>query len=166
MDKAELAEVLDKHRRWAMGDGGGESANLCAANLCCANLSAAYLYGADLSGANLSGAGVSKTCLDPDNTPNGKAAAFEGTENGRVIGYRTRQAGHIDKYRDGRYYSADVFSTADTECHPGLYLWPTLAAAEDWSPSQEIITVETEPGEIHKAGSKYRCRWFYVIGRV
>ena len=153
-------------------------ADLYRANLSGANLSGADLYGADLSWANLSGANLyranlygadlyranlSNTVLDPTREPNGDVAGFE-KRGGYVIGYRTRKAGHIDIYRDGRYYSADVFSTCDTECHPGLYLWPTLQQARDFFGEKEVIRVVTLPAEVHKAGSKYRCRWFRVEG--
>jgi len=125
-------------------------ANLCRANLCRANLSGSILIG---------------TCLDPESEPNGNIEGFN-VSDGSVLGYRTRVAGHIDKYRDGRIYSADWFSTAETECHPGLYLWPTLKLAQDYAPGQEIIQVRTKPEDVHKAGAKWRCRWFEVIGCV
>ena len=72
MDKSiNLKQVLEDHKKWLVGDLGGEradlsranlsranlsGANLSGANLSRANLSGADLYGADLSGANLSGA--------------------------------------------------------------------------------------------------------------
>ena len=139
-------------------------AYLSSANLSSADLSSADLSSADLSSANLSGANLSKTCLDPENAPN-SPTGFEPIDGGFVVGYRTRKAGHIDKYRDGRIYSADWFSTADTDCHPGLYLWPTLQQAKDYTRENcEYIKVKTRQSDIHKAGGKYRCRWFEVIG--
>jgi len=148
-------------------------ANLWEADLRGADLRGADLRRADLRGANLRGANLREanlrradlihTILDPDEEPNQQTGSFH-TKNGFIIGYRSRRAGHIDKYRDGRYYSADVFSVCDTECHPGLYLWPTLKAAKDWMPNIEIIRVLTRKTEVHKAGNKYRCRWFYVDG--
>lgn len=86
-------------------------------------------------------------------------------EDNFVIGYRTRKTSYIDKYRTNRYYSADIFSTDDTECHPGLYIWPTIKRAKDWDDS-ELIKIKTKKSEVHKAGNKWRCRWFYVIGSV
>ena len=53
MDAANLERVLEQHRLWLLGEGGGR------ANLRYANLSGADLSGADLSGANLSGANLS-----------------------------------------------------------------------------------------------------------
>ena len=83
MTRTELSEILERHRKWLVGEGGGQRAdlseadlseadlreadlryaNLCGANLSGANLSGADLSGADLryadlSGANLSGAGL------------------------------------------------------------------------------------------------------------
>jgi len=98
--------------------------------------------------------------------PNGKTSMFRQQKEGMVIGYRTRRAGHIDKYRDGRVYSADWFSTSETECHPGLYLWPTKEEAVDWSWCDEIISVVTKAVDVHQAGHKWRCRWFQVVGKV
>ncbi|WKN20849.1 pentapeptide repeat-containing protein [Azotobacter vinelandii] len=53
---AELAEIIEKHRKWLGDEEGGEKAYLGEANLSGANLSGAYLGGANLSGANLRGA--------------------------------------------------------------------------------------------------------------
>jgi hypothetical protein len=140
-------------------------ADLYGANLSRANLSGADLSWANLSRANLYGAKVSETHLDPERAPNAEVSEFE-QQDGYVIGYRTRNAGHIDKYRDGRVYSADWFSTADTECHPGLYLWPSLKHAQNYSGPVEFIRVRTKPADVHKAGGKWRCRWFEVIGEA
>jgi hypothetical protein len=132
-----------------------------------ANLSGANLRKADLREANFYCTNLSETCLDPKASPNQRGLeVFEKLSNGRCVGYRTRKAGHIDCYRDNRYYSADIFSVSDTECHPGLYLWPLFADARNHSPHEEIIRVETEPSEIHQAGTKWRCRWFYIVGSV
>ena len=172
MDWKELDAILEHHRLWLRG-GGGELADLSGADLTGANLYGAVLYGANLSGANLSradlswanlyGANLSNTCLDPNNMPNANAEGFQ-AEGEFIIGYRTRKAGHIDKYRDGRFYSADWFSTDETECHPGLYLWPTLKHAVEFSGDVEMIRVRTKPSEVHRAGTKWRCRWFEVLG--
>ena len=142
-------------------------ANLCGANLCGAdlrykNLSGADLRGADLSDANLSGADLQNTCLDPENKPNGNVEGFHKTPHGYVIGYRTEKAGHIDIYRVGQFYSADWFSTCTTECHPGLYLWPTLSASLNWQ-NVTTIKVRTKADMVHRAGDKWRCRWFEVL---
>ena len=186
MEKEKLQEVLANHKKWLNSDGGEMAnligadlswanliwANLSRANLSRANLSWADLIGAnlsraDLSGANLrwadlSGANLSWTCLDPNNSPNADVEQFE-IKDGYAIGYRTRKTPHVGQYLDGRVYSADFFSTSNTECHPGLYLWPTLQQAKNFSPGEEIIVVRTKPADIHRAGSKWRCRWFEVM---
>ena len=66
MTRTELSEILERHRKWLVGEGGGQRADLREAdlreadlryaNLCGADLSEADLSEADLSGANLSGA--------------------------------------------------------------------------------------------------------------
>jgi hypothetical protein len=136
-----------------------------------ANLSEANLHGADLSWAKLSwadlrGADLRGTCLDPTNKPNGDVSGFEKTKDGLVIGYRTAKTPHILQYLVGRVYGADFFSTDDTECHPGLYLWPTEERAIAFSGRAPLVRVETSPGDVHKAGGKWRCRWFRVVGEV
>jgi hypothetical protein len=79
-------------------------------------------------------------------------------ENGRAIGYRT-----VSNYAIGKTYKAPVFSTSSTECHPGLYLWPTLEQAIGYSGSyQGFIKVSAKPEDIHKAGNKFRCKEFHV----
>lgn len=45
-------------------------------------------------------------------------------------------------------------------------MWPTLEEAIEFSGSVPMIEVETEASEVHKVGSKYRCRWFYVVGEA
>ena len=63
-----IKEILDKHKKWLLGEDGSEranlrgadlrGANLCGANLRGANLCDADLRGADLCGANLRGANL------------------------------------------------------------------------------------------------------------
>ena len=48
-----IKEILDKHKKWLLGEGGGERANLRNADLCEADLRGADLRGADLRGADL-----------------------------------------------------------------------------------------------------------------
>ena len=163
MTPTELQTVLNQHAAWRRGAVGVRAdlrdADLRGADLSCADLSGADLFGADLCGADLFG-----TVLDPSRAPNGEVSTFD-MHDGYVIGYRTRSAGHIDQYRDGRIYAADWFSVCpETECHPGLYLWPTLNQARSWSPTGEIIRVRTKAEDVHQAGDKWRCRWFEVLG--
>jgi hypothetical protein len=142
-------------------------ANLSWANLNGANLNGADLNGTDLYAANLSRANLSRTYIDPNNKPNAEVTGFQRDADGFIIGFRTRKTSHIDEYRDGRCYSADWFSTAATECHPGLYLWPTLDASRGYSGvNAEIIRVRTKPECVHHAGDKWRCQWFEVLGSV
>ena len=134
-------------------------ADLSAADLCDANLIDTNLMEANLIRANLTG-----TCLDPLNQPNGDVEGFE-RDGDYVIGYRTREAGHIDEYQDGRHYSADWFSCCpETECHPGLYLGPTVEHAKEFG--SPVIRVQTKPEHVHHVGTKWRAREFYVLGAV
>jgi uncharacterized protein YjbI with pentapeptide repeats len=63
MNKAELAEALDKHRKWRLGEEGGERADLAGANLTDADLAGAYLARADLADANLADANLADANL-------------------------------------------------------------------------------------------------------
>ena len=160
MTSEELKVAMDKHVQWLEG-AGGERLDLSGSNLSGSDLSRSNLSGSNLHKSDLSG-----TCLDPENEPNATVDGFD-VDGEYVIGYRTRRAGHIDQYRDGRIYAADWFSTCpDTECHPGLYLWPTLSAAKNFSGDVEFIRVRTKPGDVHRARAKWRCRWFEVLGKV
>ena len=58
MNREQLNEILDKHKKWLEGDKTGERANLRDANLRDANLEGANLRGANLRGANLWGANL------------------------------------------------------------------------------------------------------------
>jgi len=121
--------------------------------------------GANLTGANLYRANLTGTVLDPVNEPNGNVEGFE--KQGKYIyGYRTRKAGHIDEYRDGRSYSADWFSTCEkTDCHPGLYVWPTVEQAKSYS-GDPLIKVRIPAWAVHKTPTKWRCVEFFVMGGV
>jgi len=48
-----ISEILESHKKWLLGENGGDRANLRDANLCDANLCDADLRDADLRGANL-----------------------------------------------------------------------------------------------------------------
>ena len=48
-----IKEILEKHKKWLLGEGGGERADLCDADLCSADLRRADLRGADLRDADL-----------------------------------------------------------------------------------------------------------------
>ena len=54
MNRDELKEVLDKHRKWLSGEEGGKEANLRGADLSWDDLHGADLSGADLHSADLS----------------------------------------------------------------------------------------------------------------
>jgi len=169
---------------------GLSGANLSGAGLSGADLSRAYLgradlrgaclgradlRGANLSGAYLSRANLSGTCLDPSNSPSGAGDSFRKTSHGRVLGYRTQRSTCVGsaEYKPGKTYTAPVFSTAETECHPGLYLWPTLEQAQEWAQewaecysADGIIKVSAKAVDVHSAGDKWRCKSFRVIAVV
>ncbi|MHC4868056.1 MAG: pentapeptide repeat-containing protein [Planctomycetota bacterium] len=138
-------------------------ADLCGANLCEADLRGANLRGADLRRADLQ-----NTCLDPDNEANGCVDDFEQSARpGYIVGYRTESTPHIGKFIVGRTYGADYFSTSVTECHPGLYLWPSLSRAKSFSgDGSSLVKVLASANHTHKAGSKWRTRWFEVVEKL
>ena len=143
-------------------------ADLSEANLSEANLWRANLWGAKLQWrANLQGAKLEGTCLDPNNKPNAQVSDFLEKDNEFVFGYRTRKTsvpeGHLV---DERIYTCEVFSTCDTECHPGWYLWPTKEQVIDFSGNVEIIKVRSRIKDVHKVGIKYRSKEIQVIGTV
>jgi hypothetical protein len=130
-----------------------QSADLRDADLRDADLRDADLWGAKFEGANLVG-----TCLDPNNEPSGAYKSCFNFEDGRAVGYRTKS-----NYEVYKTYTAPVFSTAPTDCHPGLYLWPTLQHAIVYSGDWNVfIKVSARPEDVHQAGVKYRCKEFRV----
>jgi uncharacterized protein YjbI with pentapeptide repeats len=143
-------------------------ADLFEANLRGANLWGANLSGTNLSGANLRGANLENTCLAHDNEANSDVEGFEQTvRSGYIIGYRTESTPHIGKFIVGRTYGADFFSTSDTMCHPGLYLWPSLPLAKSFSGDKTPLIKVLAPVEhTHKAGDKWRTRWFEVVEKL
>ena len=142
-------------------------ANLSGADLSEATLSGAKLSGANLSRADLSRADLSGTILDPSNKPNAITDDFSDANEGWIFGYRTRATTAAGKtLQDDRIYGAEVFSTCETDCHPGWYLWPTIKHCKDFSGDVEMIKVKARKIDIHKAGGKWRSRAIWVIGGV
>lgn len=106
------------------------------------------------------------TCLDPNNKPKRKGHTFKRyyKKSGYLIGYRTTRTVYMSAanyYEVGETYRAEVFSTSNLECHPGLYVCPT---PEDIGLITKGIVVIFKKEHLHKAGSKYRVKEFTVIG--
>ena len=144
-------------------------ADLRRANLSGADLSRANLSGADLIGADLREANLCETCLRVDAVPNGQVDGFKPDKDmpGWILGYRTRDTSAAGRtLGDGRIYGCEVFSVADTECHPGWYLWPSVAQSRVFSGSVELVCVRTRPESVHRTGTKWRTREIWVIGTV
>lgn len=140
------------------------------------NLTRTYFHDCNFSGcdfafSNLMGTVFMKcdltdTVLDLRRKANGDVDGFK-RDGYYVYGYRTEAAGHIGKYIVGRTYSADIFSTCSrTECHPGLYLWPTKRRAHDWSGLVPYIKVKALARDVHRVGNKWRCRAFTVVSSL
>jgi hypothetical protein len=177
-----------------------EGANLTGANLTGASLAGAYLAGAKLEGANLEGAdlngadlnGADLTGVAHDARPP-TGALDERWERVRsrsgfewVRGWRTRNSPLAPRparrdYDDGEVIEAYPWLDAgDSQCAPGVYLWPTLAAAREWlrgGPLQARWADAAYPGEggwlaevwapshlVHEVGSKARASWVWVAG--
>ena len=160
----DLKKILDDHANWRICKEGGIRANLTGA----------YLTGAKLIRADLDRADLTGTCLDPKNKPSGPQGDWT-RDREFLIAYRTRKSMFICKttqYLDGQEYVAQYFSTAQTECHPGLYISQTLTDIKKlclknhWHNHGGFIHVKVIPEDIHHAGDKIRCRKFTVIGGV
>jgi hypothetical protein len=169
------ADLQGAYLQWAdlqgadLRDANLRGADLRDANLRGADLRDANLRGADLQGANLRGADLQDTCLDPSNVPN-----QQGTEQFKDnVGYRTKRQmflGYSD-YEVGKTYTAPWFSTAETECHPGLYIYPTLGAAIRFASGGhyyqgDYIKVTFDPVDLHQAGDKWRVKSFTVVEEI
>ncbi len=149
-------------------------AYLRGAYLSGADLRGAYLRGADLRGAYLSGAYLRRTILDPQHTPYFYPTNFllaEGfeVEGDFVIGWRSRVSTHVGNtdYQPGTVHAAPVLSMdINTECHPGLYLWPLHQQAETWAAFGEdrrVVRVAAIRTELVHAGDKWRCKRLLVL---
>jgi hypothetical protein len=141
-------------------------ADLWRAYLWEADLNEANLTGANLRGADLTGADLGGTVLDSMAAPNGNCEDFH-MDGGRwAIGYRTKNSPHLggDGYTVGELVEAPYFSTCSTECHPGIFVLPTIRESLEWG--EEIVRVIFRPWECHRAGSKWRVRWLIVWEEV
>lgn len=165
-------------------------ANLKHANFDCgvlfeANFSRANLTGANLSftnieGANFTGANLTDTCLDPQaklpsldlgGDEKAFAANAKATENDPefLYGWRTASSrfcktkGRFISYEPGCEYVAPWFSVSKADCHPGLYLAPSVKWLEKKGYQGPYIMVKALKTETIKAGEKYRCKRFWVL---
>jgi uncharacterized protein YjbI with pentapeptide repeats len=137
-------------------------ADLRGADLKNAHLSDADLRRVDLRNANLRGADLSGTCLDLNSEYNSDLEGFERLDDQWIIGYRTKNSPHYPgpNYNVGDLRSVDLFSTSDTECHPGLYVCPTIDQAKRWG--KQIVKVIFQPHHLHRAGRKWRVKELIV----
>ena len=144
------------------------NANFFGADLSGANLSCAYLYNANFSDANLFGANLTNTCLDPSRKPNALVSEFK-KDGIFIVGYRTKESITMRNivYESGSEYSALFFSTCEnTDCHPGLYLYPTLEQVKKEYESAAYVKVWAKAEETVKAVTKWRCKKFYRVENV
>ena len=96
MNREQLNEILDKHKKWLEGDKTGERANLEGANLRGANLWGANLWGANLRGANLRGANLERANLRCANL---ESANLRGAKNVPFIPYTCPDTGAFIGYK-------------------------------------------------------------------
>ena len=142
-----------------------QGADLRWANFQGAFLQGAYFQGADLRWADLQGADLSDTVLDFRNTPNAEVDAFS-QQDGWCIGYRTKRSQYVSdtEYNVGEEYTAPVFSTGTTECHPGISVLPDPETARQLDLSDRgVVKVCFRPYHCHKAGSKWRVTELIVL---
>lgn len=83
-----LKDILEKHKKWYLGETCGERANLSGADLSWAYLSRANLSGANLSGADLSGAKnfwIPMSCPDSGSFVGWKKAVLLDSKGSRSV---------------------------------------------------------------------------------
>jgi uncharacterized protein YjbI with pentapeptide repeats len=90
MDQKKLDAIIDKHRKWLMGENGGERANLMDANLTDANLADAVLMDANLTDANLTRANLTRTYLTRANLTRANLTRANLTDANLTDAYLTR----------------------------------------------------------------------------
>ena len=101
MDQQELKNILELHRKWAMGEDGGSHADLRSADLRSANLSSADLSSANLSNADLSSADLRYANLSSAVVCRADLHGAKGLEqqvivpDGTIIGYKKLANGDI-----------------------------------------------------------------------
>jgi hypothetical protein len=140
-----------------------EGADLEGADLRCADLRCADLRCADLRRADLWCADLRETALDPLSMPNSECSDFETIDGGQwCVGYRTQNSPHLGGrgYHVGDLIEAPYFSTCSTECHPGIFVLPTVEDCEEWG--DIFVKVIFRQWECHRAGSKWRVKWLIV----
>lgn len=138
-------------------------AYLLGANLSNADLSDANLEVAVLVNTNLYGSILTGTVLDPLRIPNAEVDEFE-RDGDFIVGYRTKISIRGDvSYEAGQCYHAPYFSVSLTECHPGLYLGPSIDYLMDNYYSGPYVKVWAKPELTHRAGDKWRTKCFFKV---
>jgi len=129
----------------------------------------ALSYDANLSGANLSGTKLSRTCLDPVLTAAARRLATLNRQRG-IIGYRTATSQHVDDktYTPGHTVVANALSwNSATECHPGIYFYPTLEELRNRYPIQSVVKVYVRAGDyVPTAKGAFRAARIRVLETV
>jgi len=148
MNREELLEVLDKHKKWIYGEDGGSRA--------------------DLSRADLNGADLNNTCLDTNLIVLQRKFAKECpplATGGRIV-FRTATSQHVGSttYYPGNTYTAPILSfDCATDCHPGIY-----AASLEWMqenyPDETLVVCYVRDGEWVITGKgAIRCKKLRVL---
>ena len=157
MNNDKLQAILESHREWLIGEGGGR------ANLQGANLQGAYLQGADLWGANLRGAdlrGANLQRADLQGAKNTNMAKWDYTtaffaqqcpEKGAYIGYEKAHGliVELEILPDALRSSA-----TSRKCR--------ASAARVLS----ITNIDGAPAEIEEVSSDYDSEFVYKIGEI
>ena len=150
-------------------------ANLSGANLTVANLHEANLSEANLSEANLYRANLEETIFDPnaiiEEARRPSNTKYENTNNGWLIGYRTKKSersipgGNGGTYNAGCVYQAPIFSLSNLDCDHGLYFCRSMEELRIMH-SSPAVKIMFNPEHAIQFNGKARARGFVVLEDV
>ena len=165
MNREQLNEILDKHKKWLEGDKTGERANLRGANLWGANLERANLEGANLWCANLEGANLERANLWCANLrgANLRGANLEGAKNVPFIPYACPDTGAFIGYKKafgGLIVELEILSDAKRVSATGR------KCRCDKAKVLSITEKDGTPANVDQARSIFNSGFIYKVGEI
>ena len=159
MNKKHLREILAKHKKWLLGEAGGEPAVLTGADLRRADLRRADLLRADLRGADLRGADLTGAVLRGAVL---RGAVLRGADLTRAVlrGAVLRGAVLIDADLRGAVLTEAIGLVKLMGVEPGNYYWKRFDAGLNNTGFQFFVGLNTlNDGEEFAADDRVLCSY-------
>ena len=163
--KAQLKEILEKHKKWVFREDGGERADLTGADLTGAQLTGAQLTYADLTGADLTGADLTGADLTGAQLTDAQLTGARGADKIMWNIYTTfyplqcPETGAYVGYKKARGLIVELEITADA-------LRSSATSRKCRASKAEVLSITDIDGNIaaEQVESNYDKNFVYVVG--